>query len=446
MGRSARVGAGGLSSGLTQPAYTPGGARLWIHLQTTEMVFANICELMAPVLSGPARAEIVAAAAKWPRMPDALAALATGISGHVFTTSRGVIRFAKVIQRYDGLTRAEGFHAMNDWDGISDRVNPDIIPIDVLNYIADLRRNDATDHRVLAILLDYYFMHVLSLMSLRIWDDGDPDQNLDLLGGLLASLQGPQGSGQRFADDAETLILIATSHYEREERGYAWLLEKVMTLNRPHRVRIALGHAGSMGCHLRFGYEATYGKDATLMREDNVTDYPWLRFALITLLHELTMGIEGEARDVIVEAIVGGLSADAAQFMNEPAFMVLFEPHRAELVAAMDRHRPTDSGYSPLAFFFNFSHNVIKGAVVDAMLWGEPWAVTLNDLLTSHPSTTPAAAPLSKRFALATTLMDYARKNPHRIRGRMTPVIVYDPATGRRVLAAAQRTIAPVAL
>jgi hypothetical protein len=33
---------------------------------------------------------------------------------------------------------------------------------------------------------------------------------------------------------------------------------------------------------------------------------------------------------------------------------------------------------------------------------------------------------------LATTLMGYARANPHKIRGRLMPVIVYDPAAGRR--------------
>ena len=34
--------------------------------------------------------------------------------------------------------------------------------------------------------------------------------------------------------------------------------------------------------------------------------------------------------------------------------------------------------------------------------------------------------------ALATRLMGYARANPHKIRGRLMPVIVYDPAAGRR--------------
>jgi len=28
--------------------------------------------------------------------------------------------------------------------------------------------------------------------------------------------------------------------------------------------------------------------------------------------------------------------------------------------------------------------------------------------------------------------MGYARANPHKIRGRLMPVIVYDPAAGRR--------------
>lgn len=407
------------------------------------MVFASICELMAPVLGGPARAEIVAAAARAPRMADALVALAKGVSSHVFHPPSGAVRFAKVIERYDGRSRAEGFHAMHDWDGVSDRVNPQSIPIDVLSYIADLRRNDATDDRVLAILLDYYFIHVLALMSLRIWDDDDADRNLDLLGHLLQALQGPNGSGHRFADDPETLILIATCHYERDERGYDLLLDRVRTLSRAHQVKIALGHAASMGCHLRFGFEATYGHSSELMRDDNAADYPWLRYALMTLLAELSTDVSGTERARIVESIVGGVTADAAHFMHDPEFVTWFGAHRSEIMAACQTYRPSDVGYSPLSFFFNFSHNVIKGAVVDAMLWGEPWPVTHNDLMTSLPFPSPEASPVAKRVALATTLMDYARKNPHRIRGRQMPVIVYDPATGRRALDAALVSLDP---
>ena len=193
-----------------------------------------------------------------------------------------------------------------------------------------------------------------------------------------------------------------------------------------------------MGCHLRFGFEATYGKDAVQMRDDNAADYPWLRYALITLLTELNTSVGEPMRGRILEAIVGGLSADPVHFMRDPEFLERFAPHRAAVLQAFDTYAPTDAAYSPQSLFFNFSHNVLKGAVVDAMLWGEPWPVTLNDLLTSYAFPASSAAPIARRQALAATLMDYARKNPHRIRGRLMPVIVYDPATGRRVLQAAR--------
>ncbi len=41
-----------------------------------------------------------------------------------------------------------------------------------------------------------------------------------------------------------------------------------------------------MGSHLRFGFEATYGRDTVVMRDDNVADYPWLCFALLTVMQE----------------------------------------------------------------------------------------------------------------------------------------------------------------
>ena len=72
---------------------------------------------------------------------------------------------------------------------------------------------------------------------------------------------------------------------------------------------------------------------------------------------------------------------------------------------------------------------MVKGAVVDALLRGEAWTLTLNDMLTGIRDDEEQNA---AKEALATTLMGYARANPHRIRGRLMPVIVYDPAAGRR--------------
>jgi hypothetical protein len=41
--------------------------------------------------------------------------------------------------------------------------------------------------------------------------------------------------------------------------------------------------------------------------------------------------------------------------------------------------------------------------------------------------------------------MQYARKHPDSIRGRLMPVIVYDPGAGRRAYAAAIRALNDVA-
>jgi hypothetical protein len=53
----------------------------------------------------------------------------------------------------------------------------------------------------------------------------------------------------------------------------------------------------------------------------------------------------------------------------------------------------------------------------------------MNDLLTGVPR--PGLEAGSQQL-LATTLMGYARSHPDRIRGRLMPVIVYDPQAGRR--------------
>jgi hypothetical protein len=416
------------------------------------MAFADLCNLMAPVLSGPARRDIVDAAARAPRLSDALTALGESIASDTFKTGAGVIKLARLMTHFDGVSRAEGFHALHDWDGVAIRISESTIPMDVLRYVAALRKNDATDRRVLAIVLDYYFLHVLSLLSLRVWDNGDANANLDRLGELVGHLQGPNGSGQRFVSDAETLILVATSHYEPEEHGYALLLDRVRTLSGAHQCRIALGHAASMGCHLRFGFEATYGRNAGLMREDNIVDYPWLRYALVTLLNQLEQPGElsesGDAmpparRLAIVEAIAGGLTADVPSLLADPEVAAAFAPHRNALVPQFDQFMPTPDAYSPLGFFFNFSYNLIKGSVVDAMLWGEPWPISLNELLTAAPSSAPGGAPPKRRETLAVTLMDYARKNPEKIRGKLMPVIVYDPATGARAFATALALLRP---
>src|SRR5581483_8119048 len=113
---------------------------------------------------------------------------------------------------------------------------------------------------------------------------------------------------------AATLILLATSHYERHERGYAVLLDSTRRLSPRRQAAIAMQHAASMGSHLRFGFEATYARDTVIMRDDNVADYPWLCFAVATVMKEYVRlreaGPSGEL-DAAAEALLNGLSGDA---------------------------------------------------------------------------------------------------------------------------------------
>jgi hypothetical protein len=418
--------------------------------------FAGACSLLEGALKGDARNGIVADVSTSKDSRTALLRLRDSMRAHSWAVGGSQITLGRIVKAFDGLTREDGFHALNDWDGEADKVNEDTIPVDVLNYLIEKRGDGPIDSVVLAILLDYYFFHILSLLSLRIWDEGDANENLDRLDGLLADLQGPDGSGQPFVGDAETLLLIATSHFEVVEQGYDKLLARVRTLNRSHQTNVALGHAASMGSHLRFGFEATYGRDTVNMRDDNAADYPWLCFSLVTVMREYDLmresGAEGPGRERIVEAMLNGLTPDPRAFIGQPPaslsacdverseFTDSFRRYQFDLLEEFERHRPPADAYSPMSFFFNFSHNVLKGTVIDALLRGEPWTLTFNDLLTSTPRGGPTGGRKDEsKVKLAETLMGYARNSPSRIRGRLMPVIVYDPDAGRRAFVTAMR-------
>jgi hypothetical protein len=408
-------------------------------------MFAEACDALATALGGAFRTDVVTQISTSANMGTALRRLREALRSDVWSFGDATLTLAVVVREYDRKTRDEGFHALHDWDGVAVHVNPETIPVDVLDYIATQRAEDPFDPVAPAILIDYYFLHILSLLSLRIWDEGDADANLARLDELLRLLQGPGGSGQRFCDDAATLILIATAHYEREEWGYDLLLGRVRALHQAHRAAIALGHGVAMGCHLRFGFEATYGRDTSLMRSDNVADYPWLCFSLATLMdvyHRIREGSEPVgSRQAVVESMLNGMTADPRAFIGAgPASLAAHERERArfrerflayqrDLTEEFEAFRPSAETYSPLSFFFNFSHNVMKGQIVDSLLWSLPWPVGLNDLFTGEPRTED---PERSREQLARTLTAYARTNPHTIRGRLMPVVVYDPEAGYR--------------
>ena len=410
-----------------------------------DVSFSEACSLVETILNGDSRQRILETVAVDGAFGLALSRLRERMRTHVWQVGPRQIRLGRLVAQYDQRAREGGFHLLHDWDGKADRVNEDIIPVDVLHFLGVKRGQDDYDSTSAAILLDYYLLYVLTLMSLAIWDDGDADANLDRLDAMVRELSGAGGSGQRFVDDAETLFLLAGSHYELADHGYDALLTRVRTLNTAHQLKIALGHAAGLGSHLRFGFEATYGKSVAAMRADNVVDYPWLLFSLSTLIDEYARIADAAGptlhRGRIVEALFNGLSADVEAFLGEapPALVSLgdeharfteaFAQHRASLTTDFERLRQADDRYSPFSFFFNFSQNVIKGAVVDALLWGSPWTISLNDLLTGLPPDDDRAGAKEK---LARIMMAYARSSPDRVRGRLMPAIVYDLETGRK--------------
>jgi hypothetical protein len=414
--------------------------------------FPEVCGLIDQLLE--ARPIILAHAGGGRDLGHALLRLREGMRTHVWPVAGRPIDLARAVADYDARTRGEGLHALNDWDGVADHVNAETIAVDVLDFVVRQRGAAPVEAMTPAILFDYYVMYLLALLSLRVWDDDAPEANLDRLDGLLAAVQGPGGSGQRFCDDAEALMLVATAHYELQEHGYDLLLARVRTLPPARRTRVALQHAAAMGCHLRFGFEATYARDTIRMRDDNVADYPWLCFAVAGAMEEYVRltdaGAMGEARDRVVEALLNGLTPDARAFVGPPiATLRAHEAerlrvreqllaHRARLREEFEPFRPTSQAYSPLSFFFNFSHNVLKGTVVDALLRHAPWPVSLTDLFSAFPASAEASA---QKTALAVTLMGYARSSPQTIRGRLMPVIVYDPATGREAFGTTMRRL-----
>ena len=406
------------------------------------MPFADVCHLIQSVMA--VRPDILAHAGAARNLEHGLLRLRDGMRTHVWHVGSRRIDLGAAVADYDARSRAEGLHALNDWDGVADRVNDDTIAVDVLQFVMRQRGHDAPDPVALAVLLDYYLFYLIALLSLRAWDDDDAEADLSRLDALLAELQGPGGSGQRFSADAESAALIATAHYELQEHGYAILLDRVRSLGQVRRTRTALQHCAAMGSHLRFGFEATYARDTIKMRDDNVADYPWLCFAVAGATDEYVRLAEagqfGHEREVVVEALLNGLTPDARAFVGAPfATLVPHEAersrarerllaHRTQLREEFEAFRPTSQRYSPLSFFFNFSHNVVKGTIVDGLLRSDPWPVTLTDLFTSFPHDPDVSA---SRTALATVLMGYARSSPQTIRGKLMPVIVYDPATGR---------------
>ena len=413
------------------------------------VTFDSACRCLEDILAGDTRPQIVELLSNARNFKEALLRLRDSMRSHVFQAgARQLSELERVVKAFDVRTVEDGFHVLRDWDGKAEKFNEDLIPVDVLNFYLTSPREGPPNRQILSIFLDYYLIYVLALFCLRAWDEGDPNDNLGRITRLIHDLHGPAGSGHYFVANAETLILIATSHFEPDEKAYDRLLAKVRRLTDERQVNIALSHAAILGSHLRHGFQDLYEKDLTRMRNDNGPDYPWLCFSVTTLmkayarLHET--GSTDVDRERIVEGILNGMTADARAFLGKtPAPLAeyetdlsecrrLFKTYKDALLKEFEAHRPSDRVYSPLAFNFNFPHNLVKAAIIDALLEAEGVKLTVNDLLTSFPRDDQSRRAKQK---LASTLTKFAAFIPDRVKGRTVPVISYSPQTGLLVFA-----------
>lgn len=411
------------------------------------------CDLVERALEGDTRREILERAMGSGGFVRGLRRLRIAMRSHALETGAGALSLASVVLDLDRRTREDGFHVLQAWDYGAQRFSDENVGVLMLDHCVAARFLQREEPVALAILLDYYLLHVLALCALRAWDAPDPDEVFARVTALLGRLQGPGGSGQRFVDDAETLLMVAVSHFHPEETVYDRLIEQVRTLGRGHRARFALVSAAVLGSHLRWGSAVMYRRDLVRMRNDNVGDYPWLLFSLATLMREYAaldhrMGSGAGtraplARRTLVGSILSGLGPDPWAFLEKPPpalachaaehedLRALLERHGPDLLADAEGHRPSEDEFSPLAFHFNFPNNALVALVIVAILQGAPQALPLNALLVRDDARA-GEQPADLRGVLAKTLMYYSASSPDRLGQSGEMLIVYDPQIAAR--------------
>jgi hypothetical protein len=416
--------------------------------------FADAYEGLAAVLQGSVRHAIVDALLADGSPKAALGRLRKAMRTHTFPAKPAPLALRRIVETLDSRSRREGLHVLEGWDYREQRFPDDIAPVLLLDYCAHAGIGAGTERDALALLLDQYLLSVLSLVAVRAWDDGDPNANLDAVSGLLTELQGPRGSAHRFVDDAETLLVLAIAYYNPEEPSFDLLLRKVESLDAAHRLRVALPCAAVLGGHLRWGLRFMYRRDVGRMRADNVVDYPWLLFSVLTPIHEYARLVEARAdaaaRDAVVEGLLNGLSADPWAFTANkvpPALASHADEHaevrgtllrlRGDLLADFERHRPTPAVFSPLAFSCNFLSNAAVAMVVTALADG-PAHPSLNALFTRERE---GVVPQESAARLAQRLMDYSAADPARLGAHGAPLIVHDPYDAVSAFNAVVRTL-----
>lgn len=413
----------------------------------------SACDALETVLSGDTRSRILDALHPEVSFTISLVHLREALRAHRFSTAQGDLDLGPWVQELDRRTRREGFRVLQAWDHRAQRFTPDDVPVMLLEYYDYLRGGRGSGRASPSILLDFHLLHLLALVAMRAWDSPHPDQVMERVQHLLDLLQGPGGSTHRFVDSPWTLLILAVSHFHPRDAAYDQLIERIRGLPGEQRVGFARVSAGVLAAHLRWGLSQMYEWDVPRMRLDNVGDYPWLLFTAATLMEAFDgMDPADPRRPLVGGDLLNALTADPGAFAGEPPeafhpyrdeyadFRRRFQRHAEELGELFRRLRPGKDRYSPLAFHFNFPHNVVVAGTTLALLDQAPGALPLDDLLLTtpgdlEPTGTPAGDP-DPRKTLARALMLYAGARPERLEARGARLILLDAHAGDRIMEA----------
>ncbi len=403
------------------------------------LTFVEALELAATLMRGGARRTAVDALVADGGLP----ALRRAMQTHAFPGANGTVSLRRLVDSLDARTRREGLHVLHGWDFTRQRRPDDIAPVLLLDYCDRVGVSAERQREAVATLLDEYCTAILALLTVRAWDEGNADDNLKAIDALIQDVNGQGGSGHSVVDDAGTLLILAVAYYHPEESAYDDLLAKVWTLAPAQALRVALPGASVLASHLRWGLRFMYRRDLGRMRDDNVVDYPWVLFSLLTIAEAIDRSVQaGETavtRAPLVAGLLDGLTADARAFLGRaPAFLAPLERRHAELRAILLRHRellltewaafaPERGTFSPLSLGCNFLSNAAVAAAVGAATAGISHP-TLNALMCDPRAAATAGNPDGELFARR--LMEFSTADGGRLGAGGAPLIVYDPLDG----------------
>jgi hypothetical protein len=401
---------------------------------------AELVDHLGRLLEGDARRKLLDTLLEAPTSESRRRRLKRLMSRHAVDGEKS--RLPGLVRRLDARTREDGFRVLHSWDHKSHTFTADLVPVLLADYFEPAEVEDSDDRVTLGILLDYYFLHLLSLAAMRAWDAPDPDAHLTRVTEVLGALQGRAGSGHAFVRDAETLVIYALSQFHPEEQAYDRIIERVGRLSVSHQLTFARASAAVLSAHLRWGFWVMYERDVGRMRADNVGDYPWLLHTAHTLLRAYADGSsDGESRDAVCSALLLALAADPWVFRARcPGVLEsyselhaetrgLLETHGEAILADLERFRPGREGYAPLSLVFNFPHNALVAVVTLALMRSKPQPLSINALFEEECETGQGE---NSQEELARQLMAFSGASPDRLGYRSAKLIAYDPLSGMR--------------